>query len=155
MDVFQWRLTMTTKTEHPVVKALEDISKSACLYPVDTAANALPLARDLVAASEDNEALRKLIRNFDVAIRKIATELTGKACGGVDTEDSINPETGEPYGPGGHTGWLLATEARKLREERDRAVTIVEAAKKWDKMPLSEHLHAISDAVRALEAKHE
>ena len=73
------------------------------------------------AESADLEDARTLIRSFDAAIRKIAYELTGQACGGVDTGDEINPETDEPYGPGGHTGWLLATEARKLREEWDNA----------------------------------
>ena len=66
---------------------------------------------------DDAENLRALIRQFDAAIRRIATELTGQACCGVDIGDEINPDTEEPYGPGGHTGWLLATEAKKLREE--------------------------------------
>lgn len=60
------------------------------------------------------------LRQFDAAIRRVATALGGVVCGGVDTEDNINPDTGQPYGPGGHTGWVLASEARKLREERDR-----------------------------------
>lgn len=82
------------------------------------------LERDLIAACEERDDMKRtadnLIHNFDVAIRKIATELTGQACGGVDTGDNVNPETGKPYGPGGHTGWLLASEAKKLREERDK-----------------------------------
>ena len=62
-----------------------------------------------------NADLVQLISQFDAAIRRIAAELTGKACGGVDTGDEINPETGEPYGHGGHTGWLLAEEAKNLK----------------------------------------
>lgn len=85
-----------------------------------------------IAACGDLESARTLIRSFDAAIRRIAAELTGQACGGVDTADEINPETGEPYGPGGHTGWLLTSEARKLREERDRAMTDAATfAAKW------------------------
>ncbi len=76
--------------------------------------------RELIAAYDDLESAKVLIRSFDAAIRHIAAELTGQACGGVDTGDELNPETGEPYGHGGHTGWLLAKEAKKLREERDR-----------------------------------
>ena len=68
----------------------------------------------------DGQNLRALISQFDAAIRRIAAELTDQACGGVDTGNEINPETGEPYGRGGHTGWLLAREARKLREANTR-----------------------------------
>ena len=78
---------------------------------------------ELTACEERDDIKRTandLIHNFDAAIRRIASELTGLACGGVDTGNNINPETNEPYGPGGHTGWLLASEAKKLREERDR-----------------------------------
>ena len=77
-------------------------------------------ALEIERLTADGTVLRELITQFDAAIRRITTELTGQACGGVDTGDNINPETGEPYGPGGHTGWLLASEAKKLREERDR-----------------------------------
>lgn len=73
-------------------------------------------ARDQLRESQERiERLVHLIGQFDAAIRRIAAELTDKACGGVDTCDEINPETGNPYGPGGHTGWLLAEEAKKLR----------------------------------------
>ena len=92
-----------------------------CAHPVFVQAeDARQFERELITACDNIESAKELIRSFDAAIRKIAAELTGKACGGVDTSDEINPETGEPYGPGGHTGWLLASEARKLREERDR-----------------------------------
>lgn len=56
------------------------------------------------------------ILNFDAAISRIAAQLTDSACGGVDTQNEINSETGTPYGPGGHTGWLLAEEAKKLKQ---------------------------------------
>lgn len=66
-------------------------------------------------AQERIESLVQLIGQFDAAIRRVATALTGKACGGVDTGDNINPETGEPYGHGGHTGWQLESEAKRMR----------------------------------------
>lgn len=72
--------------------------------------------KEIERLESDGKALRTLISQFDAAIRRIAAELTGQACGGVDTGDEINPETGEPYGNGGHTGWLLSMEARKLRD---------------------------------------
>lgn len=67
--------------------------------------------------AERIESLLQLIRSFDAAIRMVAAELTGQACGGVDPVDNINPETGKPYGQGGHTGWLLAKEAARLKTE--------------------------------------
>lgn len=79
-------------------------------------ANAWFATAKAITSDKENDDLRKLISNFDAAIRMIATELTGEACCGVDTEDEINQETGKPYGPGGHTGWLLAAEARKLKQ---------------------------------------
>lgn len=75
------------------------------------------LERELIAACDDLESARTLIRSFDAAIRRIAHELTGQACCGVDTDNEINPETGVPYGPGGHTGWLLAKEAAHLQDK--------------------------------------
>ena len=48
------------------------------------------------AESTDLDDARTLIRSFDAAIRKIAAELTGQDCGGVDTMDEINIETGKP-----------------------------------------------------------
>lgn len=45
----------------------------------------------------------------------------GIACGGVDTVDNINPETGKPFGPGGHTGWALTDRVKKM-------LAVVEAA---------------------------
>lgn len=77
---------------------------------------AISLQEEIERLESDGKALRTLISQLDAAIRRVAAELTGQACGGVDTGDEINPETGEPYGPGGHTGWLLAQEARKLRD---------------------------------------
>ena len=77
-------------------------------------------ALEIERLTADGTVLRELITQFDAAIRRIATELTGQACGGVDTGDNINPETGEPYGPGGHTGWLLAKEAKKLRDGNEQ-----------------------------------
>lgn len=75
------------------------------------------LGRQLAEAKAGGESLRSLIARFDAAIHRIAAELTDQACCGVDTGDEINPETGEPYGRGGHTGWLLTTEAQKLKAE--------------------------------------
>ena len=69
-----------------------------------------------VAPSPPQDPRDESIANLDAALRRVADALTGKACGGVDTADEINPETGEPFGPGGHTGWVLAEEARKLKE---------------------------------------
>lgn len=57
------------------------------------------------------------LRQFDAAIRRVATALGGVVCGGVDTEDNINPDTGQPYGPGGHTGWVLAGAAEELNRK--------------------------------------
>jgi len=66
--------------------------------------------------SKVTQAGNRTVLNFDAAIRMLATELTDKACCGVDTENEINPETGKTYGLGGHTGWLLVTEVRKLKQ---------------------------------------
>ena len=82
----------------------------------------LPSIKD---QAERIEALLKLVRSFDAAIQHIATPL-GIACGGVDTEDNINPETGKPFGPGGHTGWVLTKAVTALQEKAGALKWILE-----------------------------
>lgn len=42
------------------------------------------------------------LRQFESAIQRIAAHVHA-CCGGVDTGREIDPLTGQPYGPGGHT----------------------------------------------------
>lgn len=71
------------------------------------------LTQELAARDERIESMISLIGQFDAAIRRIAHALGDPTCGGVDTGDNINPDTGEPYGHGGHTAYTLEKSIRE------------------------------------------
>ena len=64
------------------------------------------------------------IRMLDAALRRVANALSDAgcgagACGGVDTENEINHDTGKLFGPGGHTGYALEKAIRRLAARSD------------------------------------
>jgi hypothetical protein len=94
----------------------------ACEHDIHHQAQALrtwlPRIKEWHDKAHDLENAKALVRSFDAAIQHIAAPL-GIACGGVDTVDEINQETGKPYGPGGHTGWVLTKAVTDLQEKAE------------------------------------
>lgn len=62
----------------------------------------LQKVREVLCESPNADRLEQRVRQFDSAIQRIAAHV-GACCGGVDTEGQIDPNTRQPYGPGGST----------------------------------------------------
>lgn len=78
-----------------------------------------PAAASAPSSSSRIEALLERVSQFDSAIQRIGAHV-GACCGGVDTGHEIDQNTGEPYGPGGHTAVEII---RKIDERTAQSAT--------------------------------